>query len=38
MIGPLLRLHRLVLSWLLASLTSLLVVGAVLGSATPLAG
>ena len=38
MIGPLPRLHRLVLTWLLASLTSLLVVSALLGSTTPLVG
>lgn len=39
MIGPLPRLHRLVLTWLLASLSSLLLVGAVLGTAgAPLAG
>jgi hypothetical protein len=37
MLGPLPRLHRLVLSWLLGSLTSLLLVSALLGSA-PLVG
>lgn len=38
MIGPLPRLHRMVLTALFGSLTSLLLVGAVLGSASPLAG
>lgn len=38
MIGPLPRLHRMVLTALLGSLTSLMVLSAVLGSASPIVG